>query len=119
VTPDRLVFIIGVHERRRHEEDRPAVGGHGLLGGSGSEWGRLGAIPWPRGAWVLIARSGLFPWGLLAMPTVVLLVAAVVAAVRHQDPLRWVSMAIGAAVGALALVAIVVAALGVIAWIAS
>jgi hypothetical protein len=79
----------------------------------------LGAIPWPRGAWVLIARSGLFPWGLLAMPTVVLLVAAVVAAVRHQDPLRWVSMAIGAAVGALALVAIVVAALGVIAWIAS
>jgi hypothetical protein len=79
----------------------------------------LGEIPLPHVMWRTVIRSGLFPWGLLAFPTVVLLVAAAVAAVRRRDPTRWVSAAIGAAVAAVALVLIVVAGMGVIAWIVS
>jgi FtsH-binding integral membrane protein len=53
--------------------------------------------------------SDLILWGLLVFPTVVLLLATAVAAVRRRDPTRWVSMAIGAAVGAVAVVVIAIA----------
>jgi hypothetical protein len=55
--------------------------------------------------------------GLLVFPTAVLLFGAAAAAVRHRDHIRWIAMAIGAAVAAVALVLTVIAAMGVIALI--
>jgi hypothetical protein len=55
--------------------------------------------------------------GLLVFPTVVPLIAASVAAVRHRHPARWVSVGIGATVATVVVMAIVAAATGVMALI--
>jgi hypothetical protein len=77
-------------------------------------------LPFPVGphSWLapLMRHLDLTLLGMLVYPTALLLFAAGAAAVRRRDAARFVSMAVGAAVAAIALVATVVAGMGVIAW---
>lgn len=56
---------------------------------------------------------------LLVLPTAVLVVAAAVAGVLRRDASRWVSMAIGVAVGTVGVAAVVVGGISAIAWMIS
>lgn len=58
-------------------------------------------------------------WGLLAFPTAVLLVPAVVASASPRDAMRWVAMAIGAAVGTAVMVVIVIGGISALTWMIS
>jgi hypothetical protein len=49
--------------------------------------------------------------GVVVFPTAALLVFAAVAAMRHQAPGRWISMAVGAALSLVAIAAIVAASM--------
>ena len=57
--------------------------------------------------------------GLLVYPTVALLFGAVVAAGIRRDPTAWVSMAVGATIGTLALTVIVGGGISALAWMLS
>lgn len=58
-------------------------------------------------------------WGLLAFPTVVLLLAAAVAALLRRNAARWLSIAIGAAVGSVVASAVVVGGITGLAYMLS
>jgi hypothetical protein len=57
--------------------------------------------------------------GLLVYPTVALLLGAVVTAGLRRDPTAWVSMAVGATIGTLALAAVVGGGISALAWMLS
>jgi hypothetical protein len=63
--------------------------------------------------------SDLMLYLLVAFPTAVLLVAAAVAAVWGRGASRWFSMAIGVAVGAVYVAAVVVGGISAITWMIS
>jgi hypothetical protein len=66
-----------------------------------------------------VTINDLLLWVLVAFPTAVMLVAAVVAAALRLDAIRWFSMAIGAAVGTVFVAALVVGGISAIAWMIS
>lgn len=77
-----------------------------------------GLIPLPREVWWWLQQTGLIGLilpGLVVWPTLVLLVATVVAAMRRRDASYWIAMALGAAAAAIAVVVSLLAAMGVIA----
>ena len=57
--------------------------------------------------------------GLLVYPTVALLLGAVVTAGLRRDPTVWVSMAVGATIGTVALAVIVGGGVSALAWMLS
>jgi hypothetical protein len=57
--------------------------------------------------------------GLVIFPTVLLLLAAALAALLHRDATGWISMAIGTATGAVVTVIVVGGGISLLAWMLS